>query len=74
MDGFKREARTVLSGKLSRDEAEEMLEKKYDTETAQVIENSITECAMQVAEFEGDINEVRKQLVALQVSVQQLSQ
>ena len=34
MDGFKREARTVLSGKLSRDEAEEMLEKKYDTETA----------------------------------------
>ena len=55
MDGFKAEARTILSGKLGKDDAEEMLATKYDVETALVMENSITDCVMQVAEFETDL-------------------
>lgn len=49
MDGFKAEAHTILSGKLSIDDANELLEQKYDTETAKVIEESITDATMQLA-------------------------
>ena len=52
MDGFKHEARTVLSGKLGLDQAEDLLEKKYDVETALVIESSITDAVMQMSEVE----------------------
>jgi hypothetical protein len=55
MDGFKHEARTVLSGKLGKDEANDLLEKKYDLETALVIENSITDVVMQVSEMEQEM-------------------
>ena len=55
MDGFKHEARTVLQGKLGLDQAEELLEKKYDVETALVIETSVTDAVMQVAEIEGEL-------------------
>lgn len=55
MEGFKHEARTVLSGKLGTLEADQLLEKKYDLETALVIENSVTECVMQCSEMENEI-------------------
>jgi hypothetical protein len=55
MDGFRHEAKTVLSGKLSKAEAEILLEKKYDVETAMVIESSVTDCIMQVSEMESEL-------------------
>lgn len=55
MDGFKHEARTVLSGKLSKEEAGELLEKKYDLETALVIESSVTDAIMQCSSVEQDL-------------------
>ena len=55
MNGYKHEARTVLSGKLSKDEALELLDKKYDVETALVIETSITDAVMQVAEIDAEL-------------------
>ena len=55
MDGFKHEARTILSGKISKEEAHDLLDKKYDVETAMVIEGSVTDCVMQVSEFESDL-------------------
>lgn len=53
--GFKHEARTVLAGKLGLDQAEELLEKKYDVETALVIESSVTDAVMQMAEVETEL-------------------
>ena len=47
---------------MSRDEAEEMLTGKYDVETALVIENSVTDCVMQVQEMYGEIETVKMHL------------
>lgn len=55
MDGFKHEARTILSGKLSKEEAGDLLEKKYDLETALIIESSVTDCVMQCSTMEQDV-------------------
>ena len=55
MDGFRHEAKNVLSGKLGKDEAKVLLEKKYDVETALVIESSITDCIMKVSEMESEM-------------------
>ena len=66
MDGFKNEARTVLSGKLGRDQADELLEKKYDVETALVIETSVTEAVMQMADIEGELTDLRRQVATMQ--------
>ena len=66
MDGFKHEARTVLSGKLGRDQADDLLEKKYDVETAMVIETSVTEAVMQMAEVEGELADLKRQVAMLQ--------
>lgn len=55
MDGFRHEARSVLNAKLGAAEAEEMLALKYDAETAEVIESSITDVVMQVAEIEQEL-------------------
>ena len=65
MDGFKNEARTVLSGKLGRDQADELLEKKYDVETALVIETSVTEAVMQMADIEGELTDLRRQVATM---------
>ena len=46
LDGFKASAQTELEHKISRADCEEMLSSKYDTETALVVENSVTDCVI----------------------------
>jgi hypothetical protein len=41
--GFQAEAHTVLDGKLSVTEAEDMLDQKYDAKTAETMETSVLE-------------------------------
>ena len=68
MDGFRHEAKTVLSGKLGKDEANLLLEKKYDVETALVIESSITDCVMQVSQMESELVGVTHSLIYVYLS------
>ena len=42
-DGFRAEAHTVLNGKLSVTDAEELLDQKYDARTAETMETSVLE-------------------------------
>ena len=60
--GFKAQAGTELSGKLSKDEADELFDKKYDTDTALVIEGSVTDVVMQVAEIEQELGDLKQKM------------
>jgi len=51
-----------LSGKLSKDEADELFDKKYDTDTALVIEGSVTDVVMQVAEIEQELGDLKQKM------------
>lgn len=66
LNGYKHEAKTVLAGKLSKADADVLLEKKYDMETALVIESSVTDCVMQVSEMEQEMNQLKQIVEELQ--------
>lgn len=66
LNGYKHEAKTVLAGKLSKADADDLLEKKYDLETALVIENSVTDCVMQVSEMEQEMNQLKQIIEEMQ--------
>jgi len=55
-----------LAGKLSKADADVLLEKKYDMETALVIESSVTDCVMQVSEMEQEMNQLKQIVEELQ--------
>ena len=66
LDGFKAQARTILEHKMGRDEAEEMISKKYDTETAMMIEASVTDCVMQVGEITTDLAQLQQKMAIME--------
>lgn len=53
IEGFQVETKMHLENKLSLPEASDLLQKKYDTEAAEVIENSLFEQQMQIGNFEA---------------------
>lgn len=55
-----------MAGKLSKADADVLLEKKYDMETALVIESSVTDCVMQVSEMEQEMNQLKQIVEELQ--------
>lgn len=66
LNGFKAHARTELDHKLSRDEAQEMLNEKYDTETALLVESSVTDCVVQLSEVYEDLASIKESMKAIQ--------
>ena len=66
LTGFKAHARTELNDKLSREEAEEMLETKYDIEAAQMMEESVTEAIGNISEIFEDLNSLKHTIKNLQ--------
>ena len=55
IEATQQELKTQLDGKFGIREAETVLEAKYDTKTAEVLEASVFEQAMQIGNFEAQL-------------------